>query len=197
MLRATFLFLSLVSFSSSASSQTVEPQTRAMEAVLSEIRQLRQDLQSAAVSARKAQIVIYRLHVQAALVQHATERLENVKNELAQLESERKYLTEQIKHLEEMKDRAETEQQRKQFEDYIIGPKSNLEAAVPREQELQAKQIELEADLRTEQAKWDRLQDELDRLENALLASSMNSRKDLGMRTTVVGGMSVRSPAAQ
>jgi chromosome segregation ATPase len=197
MLRATFLFLSLVSFSSSASSQTVEPQTRAMEAVLSEIRQLRQDLQSAAVSARKAQIVIYRLHVQAALVQRATERLENVKNELAQLESERKYLTEQIKHLEEMKDRAETEQQRKQFEDYIIGPKSNLEAAVPREQELQAKQIELEADLRTEQAKWDRLQDELDRLENALLASSMNSRKDLSMRTTVVGGMSVRSPAAQ
>jgi multidrug resistance efflux pump len=90
----------------------------------------------------------------------------------------KKSLIEQINRFEEMKDRAETEQQRKQFEDYIDQYKAGLDASVPREQELQAKQIELEADLRTEQAKWDRLQDELDRLENSL----ENSRLQAGNR---------------
>jgi pyruvate/oxaloacetate carboxyltransferase len=90
MLRATFLFLTLFSFPASLLAQTSEPQIRTMEAVLSEIRQLRQDLQFAAVATRKAQIVIYRLHVQAAMVERATEHLENVKNELSQIDSGKK-----------------------------------------------------------------------------------------------------------
>lgn len=177
MLRATFLFLSLVTISSSLPAQTAEPQIRTMEAVLSEIRQLRQDLQAAAIATRKAQIVIYRLHVQADVLERATERLENTKGELAQLDSQKKSLTEQIRQLEEMKDRPENEQRRKQFEDYLTNCKANLEAVGPREQELQTKQLELEADLRTEQAKWNRLQDELDRLENLLENSSLEANK--------------------
>jgi hypothetical protein len=102
MLRATFLFLSLCSFSPSSPAQSTEPQTRTMEAILSEIRLLRQDLQAAAAATRKAQIVIYRLHVQADVLERATERLENAKGELAQLDSQKKSLTEQIRQLEEM-----------------------------------------------------------------------------------------------
>jgi len=175
MLRATFLFLSLVSFAPSSPGQSAEPQTRAMEAVLSEIRQLRQDLQAAAVAARKAQIVIYRLHVQAEVVERATERLEGAKSELAQLGFQRKSLPEQIKQLEEMKDRAETEQKRKQLEDYITTSRANLEEMGAREQELQAKVFELEVDFRAERAKWDRLQDELDHLENSLEHSALQA----------------------
>jgi DNA repair exonuclease SbcCD ATPase subunit len=144
MLRATFLILSLFSFSRPLPAQTTEPQTRTMEAVLSEIRQLRQDLQAAAVATRKAQIVIYRLQLQADVLERATQRLENTKGELAQLDSQKKSLTEQIKQLEEMKDRPENEQRRKQFEDYLTNSKANLEAVGPRDQELQAKQLELE-----------------------------------------------------
>jgi chromosome segregation ATPase len=175
MLCATFLFLSLFSFSRPLPAQTTEPQTRTMEAVLSEIRQLRQDLQAAAVATRKTQIVIYRLHLQADVLEHATERLENTKGEIAQLDSQKKSLTEQIKQLEEMKDRPENERRRKQFEDYLTNSKASLEAVGPREQELQAKQLDLEADLRTEQAKWNRLQDELDRLENSLENSALQA----------------------
>jgi predicted nuclease with TOPRIM domain len=173
MLRAAFLFLSLFFFAPFSPSQTVEPQTHTMEAVLSEIHQLRQDLQAAAMAARKAQIVIYRLHVQVAVVERATDRLENVKRELVQMASQRKYLTDQIKRFEELRDHAENGQQRKQFEDILTGTKENLEASGPEEQELQTKQVELEADLRAEQAKWDRLQDELDRLENSLGNSAL------------------------
>jgi len=146
-----------------------------MQAVLSEIRQLRQDLQIAAVAARKVQIVIYRLHAQAAVVERASERLENARNEFSQMESRVKYQTEQIKRFEEMKDRAENEQHRKQFDDAISNFKVGLEEWGPEEQELRLKQVGLEAELRTEQAKWDRLQEELDRLENALENSALQA----------------------
>src|SRR5579863_1883976 len=97
MLRAAFLFLSLVSFAPFSPAQSTDSQTRIMESLLSEIRELRQDLQAAAVATRKAQIVIYRLHVQAGVVERATDRLEGVKNELVQLDSQRQSITEQIK----------------------------------------------------------------------------------------------------
>lgn len=168
MLRATFVFLTLACLCLPARCQSSEPQSRTLEAVLSEIRQLRQDLQTAVYAARKAQIVIYRLHLQAAVVERATERLDNSRNELSQMESQIQYQTAQIKRYEELKDAAESEQQKKQLDDYISGTRANLEIWIPQEQELRIKQSELEADLRTEQAKWRQLEDELDRLDNAL-----------------------------
>lgn len=175
MLRAAFLFLSLVFLSPSSPAQSAEPQTRTMEAVLSEIRQLRQDLQAAAVATRKAQIVIYRLHVQGTVVERARERLENAKGALAQLEIQRRELNEQIQQFEETRNHAETEREGKQCEDFITRFKSSLEALVPDEQELPAKQIESEADFQTEQSKWERLQDELNRLENSLENSALQA----------------------
>ena len=175
MLRATFLFLSLVSVAPSSPAQTADPQTRTMEALLSEIRQLRQDFEAAATATRKAQIILYRLHVQAGVVERATERLERVRNGLAQMESQKKYLTEQLKRFEEMKDQSETEQQKKRVEENILEFKASLETIGPEGQELEAKQMELETDLRTEQAKWDRFQDELDRLENSLGNSALQA----------------------
>lgn len=178
MLRATFLAVCIFSFPSFASCQDKEPETRTMEAVLSEIRQLRQDLQTAAIAARKAQIVIYRLHIQEGVVERATERLENAKNSLAQLESQKKYQIDEIKRIEEMKENATSDQQRMQLENYLSQLRASLEASGPEEQELQAKQIELQTDLRAEQAKWERLQSELDRLENSLERAAIQASNE-------------------
>ncbi|HEV3420406.1 MAG TPA: hypothetical protein VG075_08875 [Candidatus Acidoferrum sp.] len=109
------------------------------------------------------------------MVERSIERLENVRRGLIQMASQRKYLTDQIKRFEELRDHAENDQQRKQFEEILIGTKENLEASGPEEQELQVRQVELEAELRSEQAKWDRLQDELDRLENSLGNSALEA----------------------
>jgi len=177
MLRATLFLCGLVCFSSPAPCQTPasDTQTHTMEAVLSEIRQLRQDLQAAAVATRKAQIVIYRLHVQQNAVEQATSRLDNVKMEIAQIENQKRYQTEQIKRFKEMKERAENEEQKQQLEGNIAAFESNLQDWEPRQQELQTQQIELEADLRTEQAKLARLDEELDRLENALETAALQA----------------------
>jgi len=177
MLRATLFFCGVMCFPFPApcQPQTSDAQTRTMEAVLSEIRQLRQDLQTAAFAARKAQIVIYRLHVQQGVLEQATSRLDNVKMEITQIENQKRYQTEQIKRFKEMKEQAENEEQKQQLEGNIAAFESNLQDWEPREQELQTQQIDLEAEVRVEQAKLARLDEQLDRLENALESASLQA----------------------
>jgi len=139
-----------------------------MQEILSEIRQLRHDLQTAAIAARQAQIVIFRLHEETVAVERASEGWENTKNELAQIQRQREYQAAQIKNLEENRERAVNEQQRKQWDDYETQCKEQMDALVAAEQQLRAKELEQEADFRAEQAKRERFEDELDRLDRDL-----------------------------
>jgi multidrug resistance efflux pump len=139
-----------------------------MEAVLLEIRQLRHDLQTAATAARRAQIVIYRLHEQNQVVERASEQFENSKTTLAQMEMQKQYQAEQLKRFKQLRDHAEAEQQRQQFDDMVTQFKAQLEAWEQQEQELRVKVAEAEADLRGEKAKQERLEDQLDQLDREL-----------------------------
>jgi hypothetical protein len=56
--------------------------------VLLEIRELRHDLQLAAIAARKAQIAIYRLPEQELAVEGATQQLERAKGILEQMRNQ-------------------------------------------------------------------------------------------------------------
>jgi chromosome segregation ATPase len=159
----TFLLLCPTAFSQKSES---DPQT--MQAVLSEIRQLRHDLQTAAIAARRAQIVIYRLHEETVAVERASGRLENTKNTLAQMQMQEEYQAAEIKRIEEYRDHAENEQQRKQLDDSATQFKEQMDAWVTQELQLRGKESEQEADFRAEQAKLERLEDELDRLDRDL-----------------------------
>jgi chromosome segregation ATPase len=141
---------------------------KTMEAVLLEIRQLRHDLQTAATAARRAQIVIYRLHEQNQVVERASEQFENSKTTLAQMEMQKQYQAEQLKRFKQLRDHAEAEQQRQQFDDMVTQFKAQLEAWEQQEQELRVKVAEAEADLRGEKAKQERLEDQLDQLDREL-----------------------------
>jgi hypothetical protein len=79
MLRDLFLAMSMVFLAPSVRCQTGCPEPQSIEALLTEIRELRQDLRMAANGARRAQILIYRLYQEQAAVQHAAENLENAK----------------------------------------------------------------------------------------------------------------------
>jgi chromosome segregation ATPase len=176
MLRISSVALVFLFFVPAAPCQKVDRESEPLQALLSEIRQLRQDLQVAAIAARRAQIVIYRLHEQEMAVERATERLENANSALAQIQMQHKYNAENLKRLEENKDRFENEQERKQYTDEMSNIKDREEALQAQEQEWQLNQLELEQQLKIEQAKLQQLQDQLDRLdkdlENAALQAS-------------------------
>jgi len=173
MLRPAFLTLGFLLLPSTTPAQTTSTESQTLQALLSEVHQLRQDLQTSAIAARKAQIVIYRLHVQEAVVARASERLDETKAGLEQGRARCKYQAVQIKRYEDLKDGTEDAAQRKQFDDIIADLKTQMEAWVPEEQELQAKELELEQQLRIEQAKLDQLESELDRLDQAVMNAAL------------------------
>lgn len=172
MFRTTYLALGLLLFSQCSFAQTTPTESQTLQALLAEVHQLRQDLQTAATAARRAQILIYRLYAQETAVARATQRFDEAKSAVDQFRAQRKWQTLQIKQYEDRRDRAENAAERKQLEDAISSLKSQLETLSPEEQEAQAKEIELEQELRTEQAKLDQLHDELDRLDRAVTSAA-------------------------
>jgi chromosome segregation ATPase len=77
--------------------------------------------------------------------------------------------------LEENKDRFENEQERKQYTDKMSNIKDREGALQAQEQELQLNQLELEQQLKIEQAKLQQLQDQLDRLDKDLENSALQA----------------------
>jgi chromosome segregation ATPase len=148
--------------------QTTTSDSPALQALLAEVRQLRQDLRIANVAAQRAQILIYRLNAQEASLARVSQGLENVRGRLARIDDERKQNADQIKFLENMRDRTGDTPKQKEFDDAIAGLKVRMEGPSIEEQDLQSKKVELEQELRIEQAKLGGLQDELDRLDKSL-----------------------------
>src|SRR5712692_1600125 len=175
MLRPSVLAVSLLLFSTPALGQATPPtESQTLQALLAEIRQLRQDLQTSALAARRAQILIYRLHVQEAAVAHTSQRLDEAKSSIEQLRTNRKYQESQIKLYEDSKDRTENAAQRRQFDDAITELKAQMEASVHEEQKVQMRETELEQQSRIEQAKLGQLEDELDRLDQAVMNAALH-----------------------
>ena len=117
MFRLSSVALVLLLFVPNAVGQKVDRESETMPALLSEIREPRRDLQAAALAARGAHMISYRLHEQEMAVERATKRFENAKSAVAQTQMQRKYNGDELKRFEEHKDRIENEQQRKQYSD--------------------------------------------------------------------------------
>ncbi len=176
-MRPSTLPLILLLFPVAAFGQTATNDSQTLQSLLAEVRQLRQDLRNANAAAQRAQILIYRLSAQETATAHVSQRLDDAKERLAQMDVERKRSTAQVKQYEDMRERIESPQERKQFDEVLSQLKGQIEASVLQEQELQSKQTELEEQLRTEQAKLGRLQDELDRLDRMLEDSSRGAKQ--------------------
>jgi chromosome segregation ATPase len=159
-------------FPAIALGQAAGADSQTLQALLAEVRQLREDLRISTVTSQRAQILIYRAQAQETVVQRLTQRLEETKTRITQLDAEQKRAAAQIKQLEDMKVANDNPIERKQLEDVISHTKERLDESVSEAQESQAKATDLEEQLRTEQAKLGRLQDDLDRLDKSLETSS-------------------------
>ena len=166
--RSRLLFLSFFLVAPSAFSQTSPTDSQTLQALLAEVRQLRQDLHRATVAAQRVQIVLHRLQGQEATVALTQRRVDEVRSNLEQTQSEEKSLSSAIKQAEEKLKDAEKPEERKQLEDLLSKVKAELEVQQGVEQRMLTKQAEAEQDFRAEQAKLDALQDKLDQLEESL-----------------------------
>ena len=168
MKRLPFLPLAL-SLASTAFAQTNPADSDTLKALLTEVRQLRHDLQTTTIGAQRAQILVYRAQAQESVVRHMQERVDDTRSTLAQVQSEQRNRASTIKQIEEKRSKSETTTtEQKELEGVLSQLKARLDADANKEQEAQAKLIESEEQLRLEQAKLGGLQDQLDRLEKRL-----------------------------
>jgi len=166
--RFGLLVLGFLLISPSAFGQTSSTDSQTLQALLAEVRQLRQDLRKNTAAAQRVQILLYRLQGQEAAVALMQRRVDEARSNLEQTQSEEKSLSSAIKQTEEKLRDAQNPDERKQLENLLSKIRAELEVQQGVEQRTLTKQAEAEQDVKTEQAKLDVLQDQLDQLDKFL-----------------------------
>jgi chromosome segregation ATPase len=168
--RSSLFVLGLLLFSTACFGQTTAGDSQTLQALLSEVRQLRQDLQTTTIAAQRAQILIYRSQAQEAAVARASQRLDEAREKLARIQDERKHVAADVKRFEDSIGSTENPAtQRKELEERVLPQlKTRLESLENQEQQLQTREIEAEQQLRAEEVRLSDLRDQLDRLDKVL-----------------------------
>ena len=163
-------FLGLV-MAGAALGENPVPDSQLTLAMLAEVRQLRQELQVAAVNVQRVQIVMFRLQVQGKVLESAKQRLEQARNSCNFVPREREMVQSEIEDAETNKRSAQNASDQKAADARVSRLNVRLSELATQERECQAQLIELEAQSRNEDAKMTELQDQLQRLDRVLLDS--------------------------
>jgi chromosome segregation ATPase len=168
--RSTAWIVALLLISTpSALSQTPPTDSETLRSILTELRQLRHDLQASNAMVARAQIALYRLQREDEAVGRATQRVSDARSRVTQLEDARNHRTQDIEQGRAAADHSDVPNARQNFEEVDLPRlKSDLELLQKQEQQVRAVQAEAEQQLRDEQTRLDGLNDLLDRYNNAL-----------------------------
>ena len=164
-MRQTFFLILLVLGMPAASFCQVsssDPQT--LQALLAEVRELRQDLRISLTRMQSAQILLAQWQAQQLAVTRASQHLDDARSKLAGAQDHQKHVAADMKRLNDELSAEENPVQQKALRDEINRFKSELEGSMDIEQQSQATEIEGEQQLRTEQDKLTALETHLDEL---------------------------------
>ena len=164
------LLLSALLSAAPAFAQASSTDTQLTQALLNEIRLLRQDLQTTAAAMQRAQIVMFRVQTEAQFLTRATQRADDARNRCNGMQGQRRAIAAEIEQME-ARQRNPQNANDQLLESNIARLKGNLENFGAEEQQCQAREIEATAQLKDEQAKMNELQDQLDKLDKALAAT--------------------------
>jgi len=154
---------------------SVEAQTSsdaALQALLTEVRQLRLALERSAVVSPKIQMTLQRMQLQQDAVARASRELEDVRNQLSRFAAEREHMSAELAGTEARIAREQDVVQRKGLEENAKRLKGMLEerASQTGESQWRARESEMAGRLATEQGKLSELNERLNVLERSLEA---------------------------
>lgn len=168
-MRSALLVEVVVLVSTFVSGQSPSRDTQALESLVKELQQLRQDLVSTTVAAQRVQIVLYRLQGQQTAVQRAAERRDVARERVTDTQSQIKRVSLDIEQNEDHIGQPQSGPERKELQEQVLPRlKANLETFRHLEQQQEASQSEAEEQLRAEQAKMNDLENFLDKLDKSL-----------------------------
>ena len=155
--------IALLGLSVSAVGQASSADTQTLQALLSEIRALRQELRASLNRAQNTQILLARLQIQEGVITRAADRLNQARQKLSDTQIHQKELALEQKRLEESSPATDPQEQ-SDLLDRINHVKSDLEVTAHLAHEQQTAEIQAEQQFRDEQDKLDALENQLDEL---------------------------------
>jgi len=169
MLRSLLILFGLLLASTTTYSQrALSADSQTLQALLEEVRQLRQDLRTTSVTSVRAQILLHRVQIQEAAVVRLSQRAENAQARLGESQSAQQRVADQIHALENRKQSSSDSREELEFEHTLKNLKHNLQQFDREVQQRQVKASEAEEQLRSEQDKLSELEDQLERLDKEL-----------------------------
>jgi chromosome segregation ATPase len=154
---------------SNAICQTPAKEPDTIQALLTEVRQLRQDIEAMTVASQRVQIALYTLQIQDAALTRSTQRADSVRNKCSGAEGNRTHVAEAIQRMESTLASGKlAEPETKDAQLVLAQHKSEFEQANLTVQSCQVAESEASSQLRTDQAKMSDLQDRIERLDKVL-----------------------------
>jgi hypothetical protein len=160
------LSLVLITKTTPVLAQAAPSESPLSQAVLTEIRALRQDLRNAAAATQRVEILMFRVQMQAALADKAEQRLEVARSQCKAAQDQEKFVGTQIEQLR--KQNANDAVDQKRTETMISQLQAQVETWSGQAQQCQVEQIDAETQFRAEQAKSIALEDQLTQLDRVL-----------------------------
>jgi hypothetical protein len=161
------VFLCIVAFlglPKATMGQTAASDTQTLQALLSEVRALRQELRLSLNRTQSMQILLVRFQMQEGVIAHASDRLNEARQRLSDTRIHQKEMAIEVKRLEDSLNAAENQQQQTDLQDRIKHAKSDLEVVGSVIQQQQAAETQAEQQMRDEQDKLNVLESQLDEL---------------------------------
>ena len=149
--------------------QTPAKDPDALQALLVEVKQLRQDIESMTVASQRVQIALHALQLQDAATARAAQRLDEARKRKAQIDDGRAHLAAEIQKWQDTQSSGKlSEADSKSVEQRLQELKSELDRTAVEAQSRDAEEGEATSQFRTEQGKLTDLQDRIDRLDKVL-----------------------------
>ncbi len=165
MRRAFFCMTALLAISACAFGQAASSDTQTLQALLSEVRALRQDLRVSLNRTQGIQILLARLQLQEGAVTRASDHLNDARQKLFETHVRQRELSSELKRTEEALNTADNPADNPQdLQDRIKHIKSDLEIAGNIAQQQQTTETQAEQQLRDEQDKLSVIEGQLDEL---------------------------------
>src|ERR1035441_10583928 len=161
-MRKTALVMLLAAFNGMC--RTPTPDT--LQALLVEVRHLRQNIEAMTVASQRVQIALYGLQLQDAAVARATQRLNDARNKRMGVEANCRHAAEEGERNErQIASGTLSDAESQALQGMLPRMKRNLDTSTAELQSWQAMEAEASTQLRTEQAKLAEIQDRIERLD--------------------------------
>jgi chromosome segregation ATPase len=164
----TFLAAAFL-LASPAFCQTPAKDTDTLQALLSEVHQLRQDIEIMTAASQRVQIALYTLQMQDAAVVRSTQRLDNQRDRCAAQDFARQQTAAEIQRLEAaLLDATVPQAQAQSIRARLDEMRPTLETQTAGAQSCKAREAEAASQLQKDQSTLDALRSQIDRLDRAL-----------------------------